>query len=84
MDRNTTTERGILVGNCVLIIYGFGLEEDVEINGVRSYTSQLAGAVQAPCDRVRTLGTISSYSYGPVNKSVGTFLTQFSILSKDF
>jgi len=35
----------------------------VEINGVRSYTSRLAGAVRAPCNRVRTLGTISSYLY---------------------
>jgi hypothetical protein len=34
----------------------------VEINGgVRSHTLQLARAVWAPCNQVRTLGTISSY-----------------------
>ena len=35
----------------------------VEINRVRSYTSQLAGALRAPCNCIRTLGTISSYLY---------------------
>ena len=33
----------------------------VEINGVQSYTSHLAGAVQAPCNHMRILATISSY-----------------------